>query len=96
MDKYPNVVGPNQACTLYGTHPGLSTISGADYIKAGFSLDVNDLWRRNFVVIVGWLIFFIIAQVVVIQYFQVSHSAVFVFLGCLIKVTFLGSVTGWS
>lgn len=74
MDKYPNVVGSNQACTLYGAQPGSSVVSGADYVKAAFALNVDDLWRRNFIVIVGWFFFFIIAQVVVIEYLQVRHS----------------------
>ena len=43
MDKYPNVVGPNQTYTLYGAQPGSSTISGADYVEAGYTLDVDDL-----------------------------------------------------
>lgn len=72
VDKYPDVVGPNQACTLYGASPGSSTVSGASYIKTGFSLDVDDLWRRNFVVVVAWFIFFIVAQVFVIEYLQVG------------------------
>ena len=67
-------VGPNQACTLYGAQPGSSVVSGADYVKAAFVLNVDDLWRRNFIVIVCWFFFFIIAQVVVIEYLQVRHS----------------------
>ena len=79
IDKYPNVVGPNQACTLYGSQPGSSTVNGSDYIRAGFTLNVHDLWRRNFIVVVGWFFFFIFAQIIVIEYFQVGHSAVTVF-----------------
>lgn len=71
MDQYPDVVGPNQACTLYGATPGSNTVSGADYIKAGYSLDVDDLWRRNFLVVVGFFLFFVLAQVFVIEYLQV-------------------------
>ena len=71
MDKYPNIVGPNQACTLYGAQPGSSTISGTDYLKTAFLLDTNDLWRRNFPVIVGWFFFFLITQIIVIEYLQV-------------------------
>ena len=94
INKYPDVVGPNQACTLAGAQPGSNTISGADYIKAAYSLDVNDLWRRNFVVVLGWLIFFILAQMFVIQYLQVSQCAVtaLVLSLCLIKRVF--PVTG--
>jgi hypothetical protein len=82
MDKYPNIVGPNQACTLYGAQPGATTISGSDYLKAAYLLDVNDLWRRNFPVIVGWFFFFLIAQIVVIEYLQVCYPHVLVVRTC--------------
>ena len=83
MDKYPNIVGPNQACTLYGAAPGSSIVSGAEYIKTGYGLDVNDLWRRNFIVLAGWLLFFIVAQVFVIEYLQVSIVCVGPYAGFL-------------
>jgi len=70
--KYPEIVGPNQACTLYGATPGLDTVDGASYIAAGYSLNVHDLWRRNFVVLVGWFLFYQIAQVLLIEYLNVS------------------------
>ena len=97
MDKYPNVVGPNQACTLYGAQPGSNTISGADYIKAGYTLDVDDLWRRNFLVVLGWFFFFIISQMFVIEYLQVSNfAALILFLSeFLINGMFPGTVIWW-
>ena len=52
MGKRHNVVEPNQAYTLHCVQPGLGTVSGADYIKAGYLLDINDL-RRNFFVGLG-------------------------------------------
>jgi len=70
--KYPEIVGPNQACTLFGATPGLDTVDGASYIAAGYSLNVHDLWRRNFVVLVGWFLFYQIAQVLLIEYLNVS------------------------
>jgi len=70
--KYPEIVGPNQACTLYGATPGQDTVDGASYIAAGYSLNVHDLWRRNFVVLVGWFLFYQIAQVLLIEYLNVS------------------------
>lgn len=69
--KYPDIVGPNQACTLYGAVPGSSIIKGSDYISVGFQYETADLWRRNFVVLIGWFIFFQIAQLIAIEYFQV-------------------------
>jgi len=72
LDKYPEIVGANQACTLYGATPGLDTVDGAAYVAAGYSLNVHDLWRRNFIVLVGWFLFYQIAQVVLIEYLNVS------------------------
>ena len=70
--KYPEIVGPNQACTLYGATPGLDAVDGASYIAVGYSLDVHDLWRRNILVLVGWFLFYQIAQVILIEYLSVS------------------------
>ena len=70
--KYPEIVGQNQACTLYGATPGLDTVDGASYAAAGYSLNVHDLWRRNFIVLVGWFLFYQIAQVLLIEYLNVS------------------------
>jgi len=72
LSKYPEIVGPNQACTLYGATPGLDTVDGASYVSAGYSLNVHDLWRRNFIVLVGWFLFYQIAQVILIEYLNVS------------------------
>ena len=56
MAKCHNVGQPNQACTLHCAQPGSGTVGGADYIKAGYLLDVDDL-RRNFLVVLGWFFF---------------------------------------
>jgi ATP-binding cassette subfamily G (WHITE) protein 2 (SNQ2) len=69
-------LGPNQVCTLFGASPGSATVSGRDYIKAGYGLDADDLWRRNFIVLVGFLVFFSITQTVVIEIFPVSIAKV--------------------
>jgi ATP-binding cassette, subfamily G (WHITE), member 2, SNQ2 len=75
--SYPSYsvdLGPNQICTLFGARSGSITVSGRDYIKAGYGLDVDDLWRRNFIVLVGFLVFFAITQTVIIEIFPVSIS----------------------
>ena len=72
LSKYPENLGVNQACTLYGATPGLDTVDGASYISAGYSLNVHDLWRRNFVVLIGWFLFYQIAQIILIEYLNVS------------------------
>ncbi|KAI0273384.1 pleiotropic drug resistance ABC transporter [Gloeopeniophorella convolvens] len=67
VSKYPVDLGPNQACTLFGAQPGTRFVPGRDYLLAGYDMNVNDLWRRNFVVLVAWLIFFWVTQTVVIE-----------------------------
>lgn len=69
---YPSSLGPNQSCTLYGATPGSDIVSGSSYVAAAFDLDVNDIWRRNLLVLIGWFIFFQVTQVVAIEFFQVS------------------------
>jgi ATP-binding cassette subfamily G (WHITE) protein 2 (SNQ2) len=70
-------LGPNQVCTLFGASAGSTTVSGRDYIKAGYHLDVDDLWRRNFIVLVGFLILFSLTQTYVIELVPVSISVLF-------------------
>jgi len=70
VTKYPDAVGPNQACTLYGSTPGSNIVNGASYLEAGYALNVADLWRRNFVVLFAFLIFFQLTQIVAIEYLQ--------------------------
>ncbi|EGO05281.1 hypothetical protein SERLA73DRAFT_157866 [Serpula lacrymans var. lacrymans S7.3] len=70
MTKYPDVVGPYQACTLYGSSSGSSQIPGSSYLDAGYGIDVKDIWRRNLLVLIGWLIFFQVTQLVSIEYLQ--------------------------
>ena len=79
LSKYPENLGVNQACTLYGATPGLDTVDGASYISAGYSLNVHDLWRRNFIVLIGWFLFYQIAQIILIEYLNVSF---FPYLEC--------------
>ncbi|EKM61431.1 uncharacterized protein PHACADRAFT_248034 [Phanerochaete carnosa HHB-10118-sp] len=67
--KYPDMLGPNQICTLFGSTSGQTEVSGRAYLSAGYGLDVSDLWRRNFVVLVGFLITFQITQMLLIEYY---------------------------
>jgi len=69
ITKYPSVLGPNQACTLYGAVGGSNIIRGADYLRVGYSLDVKDLWRRYFVVLLGYFLFFQVTQALILEYY---------------------------
>lgn len=71
------VLGPNQVCTLFGASSGSTTVPGRDYIKTGYDLNVDDLWRRNFIALVGFLILFSLTQTFVIELVPVSASVVF-------------------
>lgn len=68
LTKYPDQLGPNQACTLFGAKSGSDIISGADYLAAGYGLDVNDLWRRNLTVLIGFFLLFQLTQILVLEF----------------------------
>ncbi|KAH6647755.1 ABC-2 type transporter-domain-containing protein [Truncatella angustata] len=53
----------HQVCTLAGSTPGTSQVSGAAYITQGFSYHPSDLWR-NFGIIMALIVFFLIMNVV--------------------------------
>ena len=69
-------LGPNQVCTLFGARSGSITVSGRDYIKTGYGLDVNDLWRRDFIVLVVFFVFYSLTQTFVIEIFPVSIARI--------------------
>ncbi|KAF9011150.1 pleiotropic drug resistance ABC transporter [Cyathus striatus] len=69
LTKYPNELGPNQACTLFGSQSGSNIISGRDYLAVGYGLDVNDLWRRCLPVIIGFFLAFQVTQLLALEYF---------------------------
>ena len=68
VTKYPETIGPNQVCTIFGAQPGSTTVNGADYLNIGYSYNTADLWRRNFLVCIGWILFFQITQIVALDY----------------------------
>jgi ATP-binding cassette, subfamily G (WHITE), member 2, SNQ2 len=79
-------LGPNQACTLFGARPGTSVVTGKDYVKAGYNLNTDDLWRRNVLVLFAFLLFFWFTQTVVIELFPVS------FINSLFDISFMLTV----
>jgi len=79
-----NDLGPNQACTVYGATPGETVIAGSTYIKAAYDLDPADLWRRSFLVLVGFFFLFQITQIVVLEYFPVSRHPVHSTVACIL------------
>lgn len=74
LKPYRTGLGPNQACTLYGAESGSDIISGRNYVQVGFGLQVSDLWKRNLLVLIAFLIAFQITQVIALEYFPVSLS----------------------
>ncbi|KAJ7651525.1 pleiotropic drug resistance ABC transporter [Mycena polygramma] len=69
LTKYPDGLGPNQACTLFGSSAGGSSVSGEAYIAAGYGLSSSNLWIRNFLVLLGFTIVFQITQVISLEFF---------------------------
>jgi ATP-binding cassette subfamily G (WHITE) protein 2 (SNQ2) len=81
VTKYPDVLGPNQACTLFGASTGSNIITGRSYINAGYGLNVSDTWRRNLLVLIGFLIFFQLTQVLAIEFYPqyISNLSINIF-----------------
>ncbi|CAK5280362.1 unnamed protein product, partial [Mycena citricolor] len=69
LTKYPNGLGPNQVCTLFGASAGSASVSGNAYINAGYGISASNLWKRNLLVLLGFMIVFQVTQVVALEYF---------------------------
>ncbi|KAF8079124.1 ABC-2 type transporter-domain-containing protein [Lyophyllum atratum] len=69
VTNYPSGLGPNQVCTLFGATGGSDIISGRAYLMAGYGIDAVDLWRRNFLVLVGFFLAFQITQIVALEFY---------------------------
>ncbi|GBE77519.1 ABC-2 type transporter-domain-containing protein [Sparassis latifolia] len=66
---YPDGLGPNQVCTLYGSVPGQTLVSGHSYLETGYGINTHDLWRRNFLVLVGFFFLFQLTQVLLAEFY---------------------------
>ncbi|KAH7886334.1 pleiotropic drug resistance ABC transporter [Phlebopus sp. FC_14] len=80
MTKYPDVLGPNQACTLFGATAGSDQIPGKAYLEAGYAINTADIWRRNLLVVIGMLIFFLFTQLIAIEYFSPKMAGTSVYI----------------
>jgi len=77
VSKYPSSLGPNQVCTLLGAKPGSNTTSGRSYLLTAYDMDDRDIWRRNFVVVVGWMLFFQVTQILILDFLPQRASRAF-------------------
>jgi len=66
-----NGLGPFQVCTLFGSESGSDIISGRNYLAVGYGLNPDDLWRRNFPLLIAFLIIFQLTQIIALEYFPV-------------------------
>jgi len=53
----------HQVCTLPGSTPGTTTVSGSAYLQLGFSYSPGDLWR-NWGIVMALIVFFLVMNVV--------------------------------
>jgi hypothetical protein len=75
--SFRSILGPNQACTLFGAVGGSNVITGADYLRVSFELDVKDIWRRNFPILIGFLIVFQLTQVIGLEFYPVRGRSAY-------------------
>ncbi|KAG9038328.1 hypothetical protein FRB95_001740 [Tulasnella sp. JGI-2019a] len=64
---YPTTVGPNQVCTFFGGQPAQEVVQGSRYIDVGYGLQISDLWKENFVVLVAMFVIFQFLQAFVME-----------------------------
>ncbi|KAJ2936375.1 hypothetical protein H1R20_g720, partial [Candolleomyces eurysporus] len=69
VTKYPDLLSPNQACTLFGAQGGSDLISGRDYLRVGYNIDPKNLWRLNLVVLIAFFLAFQIAQLLALEFY---------------------------
>ena len=70
-------LGPNQACTLFGSESGQVLVNGSNYLRVGYQYNVADLWRLNFVMLIVFFVVFQITQIVALEYFPVRFAILF-------------------
>jgi ATP-binding cassette, subfamily G (WHITE), member 2, SNQ2 len=73
-NHHRNNLGPNQACTLFGAQSGSNIITGSNYLSVGYGINVGDLWRHNFLVLLGFFIAFQVTQLIALEVFPVRIS----------------------
>lgn len=54
----PNAVPGHQSCAIQGSTPDSTIVHGANYIRSAYTYTRSHLWR-NFVIVIGWFIFFV-------------------------------------
>ncbi|KAL0571220.1 ATP-binding cassette transporter snq2 [Marasmius crinis-equi] len=69
VTKYPEDLGPNQACTFFGAQDGSSIIHGGDYLDVGYGIHTTDIWKRCLLVLLGFFLAFQVTQFVALEYF---------------------------
>lgn len=52
--------------------PGSNATSGRSYLLAAFDMNGRDIWRRNFIVLLGWMLFYQVTQILILDFFPVS------------------------
>jgi len=88
-----NGLGPFQTCTLFGSESGSDIISGRNYLAVGYGLNPDDLWRRNFPLLIGFLVLFQLTQIIALEYFPVClSSSCFVFILICVQAIWLPHV----
>lgn len=63
---YPDTLGPNQMCSIFGSTPGDPNVSGSDYMAVGYSYYKAHIWR-NFGILLGFFTFFMFLQMLFIE-----------------------------
>ena len=54
--------------------PGFNFTSGRSYLLTAYDMDDRDIWRRNFVALLGWMLFYQVTQILILDILPVSNT----------------------
>ncbi|KAH9999357.1 P-loop containing nucleoside triphosphate hydrolase protein [Russula vinacea] len=62
---------PGTKSSLYSVwgHAGFQCHFRRSYLLAAFDMDGRDIWRRNFIVLLGWMLFYQVTQILILDFF---------------------------
>nr|ODN90094.1 ATP-binding cassette transporter [Cryptococcus depauperatus CBS 7841] len=66
---YPDTLGPNQMCSIFGSSPGNPQVSGSAYMAVGYDYHKSHIWR-NFGILIGFFLFFMFLQMFFIEWLE--------------------------
>ncbi|KAI8143007.1 ABC-2 type transporter-domain-containing protein [Fennellomyces sp. T-0311] len=62
----------HKICSMRGGNPGENFVLGDDYLRQELNFEPSWLWAPNFVMVVGWFLFFTIVNLFIVEYLHIN------------------------